>query len=48
MNLFKNVVCNECGMEYKIIWDDDKFEEPCKCATCGSDEIEVDTSGFMA
>ena len=35
-------------MEYKIIWDTEKFEEPCKCASCGSEDIEVENSGFMS
>ena len=48
MKLFKEVICKECDMEYKIIWDDDKFGEPCKCAYCGSDDIEINSSGFMA
>lgn len=48
MNLFKEVLCHDCSMEYKIIWDDDNFEEPCRCASCGSDAIEINSSGFMA
>lgn len=48
MNLFQKVTCSECNMEYKIIWDSENFVEPSKCAGCGSDEIEVEESGFMA
>lgn len=48
MNLFQFIHCNECGMEYKIIWDDDNCQKPCKCAGCGKDEIEIIHSGFMA
>lgn len=48
MKLFQEVVCLECDMEYKVIWDDDKFIEPSKCTACGLDNIEIKNSGFMA
>lgn len=48
MKLFQFIHCEQCNMEYKIIWDDDKFQEPTKCASCGSDEIEITMSGFMS
>lgn len=48
MNLFKDVVCLECYIEYKVIWDADKYGDPCKCSSCGTENIEVINSGFMA
>ncbi len=48
MKLFQFVHCNDCDMEYKIIWEDDNFEQPTKCASCGSEELEVEHSGFMS
>ena len=47
MNLFQFVKCEDCNMEYKIIWNDESFVEPKKCAGCGSENIEVDHSGVM-
>ena len=48
MKLFQELICHECDMEYKVVWDDDKFAEPTKCVSCGSESIEVENSGFMA
>lgn len=48
MNLFQFVHCDECGMEYQIIWDDDNFQQPIKCCGCGTDEPQVIHSGFRA
>lgn len=48
MNLFQEVICQSYNMEYKIIWDTDKFVDPCVCAVCGSDDVEIDSSGFMS
>lgn len=48
MNLFQEVVCASCDVEYKIIWNADNFEDPCKCAYCGSDTIIINSSGFMS
>jgi predicted Zn-ribbon and HTH transcriptional regulator len=47
MKLFQFIHCNECGMEYNIIWEDDNFEEPTRCAGCGKEEIEINHSGVM-
>ncbi|MEH7116071.1 hypothetical protein V7128_01430 [Neobacillus vireti] len=47
MKLFQFIHCNECGMEYNIIWEDDNFEEPTKCAGCGKDHIEINHSGVL-
>lgn len=48
MKLFQFIKCEECNMEYKIIWDDENFQQPIKCAGCGADDPEVLHSGFMS
>jgi predicted Zn-ribbon and HTH transcriptional regulator len=45
MKEFQFIHCNDCNMEYEIIWDNDNFEEPSKCAGCGKDDIEINHSG---
>jgi predicted Zn-ribbon and HTH transcriptional regulator len=45
MRYFHFIDCKECGMEYEIIWDGDKVEEPTKCAGCGKEDIEIIHSG---
>ncbi|MED4589444.1 MULTISPECIES: hypothetical protein [Priestia] len=47
MKSFQVIYCEECDMEYKIIWDDKNFQEPTKCASCGVDEPEIVASGFL-
>jgi hypothetical protein len=34
-------------MEYKITWEDDDFQEPSRCASCGESDIEIEHSGVM-
>ncbi|MFD2442912.1 hypothetical protein ACFSO7_02830 [Bacillus sp. CGMCC 1.16607] len=33
----KKCFCEDCGMQYLIVWDDENFHEPEFCAGCGSD-----------
>lgn len=47
MKSFQDVHCNECGIEYRISWINENFQEPCKCACCGEDNIEVTESGVL-
>jgi hypothetical protein len=30
-------ICNACGIEYEIRYDDGNFNEPTHCGGCGSD-----------
>jgi hypothetical protein len=48
MNLYRKVFCEKCNGEYKIVWDDDFYEAPEKCAHCGEDGLEIIESGFMS
>jgi hypothetical protein len=45
MKPFQFIHCYACGMEYEIIWDDDNYNEPTKCAACGEDDLEITHSG---
>lgn len=47
MKFFKFIHCNKCQMEYQIQWEDDDFQEPNKCASCGEDDIESVHSGVL-
>jgi hypothetical protein len=48
MNLYRKIRCDNCSGEYKIVWDDDNYLPPEKCAHCGEDKPEIIESGFMA
>jgi len=47
MKMFQFVHCNNCDMEYKIQWEDDNFQEPTKCASCGENDLEIEHSGVL-
>ena len=37
----KEIVCQDCGLRYQVIWSNDGDEPPCNyCPRCGSQELE--------
>ena len=50
----KDFLCNNCGAEYMLTYDEDNImEDPCFCPFCGpknilldDDELDIDGLGF--
>lgn len=47
MKHHKFIQCDNCGIQYKIVWDNSNFQEPIQCAGCGADEPEEIDSARM-